>query len=98
MVGTIAEGPSQGDEALFRFSVSISTEVNPEIPDINTAPYFDPAPVNSYQATAGNNYFVMDLDLPPIIDDENDNVDVEYDFGSLEGYLTASASNDKIIA
>ena len=40
----------------------------------------------------------MDIDLPPIIDDENDNVAVEYDFGSLESYITSTPSNDKIIA
>ena len=57
MRGIIAEGPSQGDEASFRFSVSISTEVNPDIPEINTAPYFDPAPVADYTATAGNANF-----------------------------------------
>ena len=70
--------------------------MDPTIP--NTAPYFDPEPITEYEATAGNAYFEMDIDLPPIFDDENDNVDVDFNFGQWEGYFAASPSNDKIIA
>ena len=71
-MGTIAEGPSQGVTATFRFSVQIS---EPPIPP-NTAPYFEPQPITEYETMAGNENFVMDIELPPIFDLEGDNVDV----------------------
>ena len=56
-------------------------------PSDNTAPYFltDLPPL--IDATAGENNFEFELDIPEIFDEEGDQVTMTFDYAALTGYL-----------
>jgi hypothetical protein len=71
VTGSIDNGPQLGTDSSFRFSVLVSPEGF--LPD-NTPPIFmtDPPPI--IEATAGDDNFTFDLEIPEIFDAEGDDV------------------------
>lgn len=94
VTGSIDEGPQAGTQSNFRFSVLVQPDgLLPE----NSAPIFlsDLQPL--IQATAGEDEFTFDLEIPEIFDAEGDAVFIDFDYSSLTGFLRYDSSLDKIV-
>ena len=92
VTGEIKDGPQVGTQAFFRFTILVDFVVS-----TCTAPVFVSDLVPLVTATAGQNQFAFDVDIPDTFDADGDNVVMEWDFIGLTGFIEYRESEQKLV-